>query len=286
MWLPICALTMPMDAVFKALADSSRRQLLDRLNARSGQSLRELCDGLSMARQSVTKHLAVLEAAGVVTTSRRGREKLHFLNAAPINDIAERWMDRYDRARAEALADLKRGLEDRPMSETEFVYTTYIATTPERLWQALTDPAFTRRYWGAELYSDWQVGSPVLWKEGLDEEPRDLGQVVLEAEPQRRLSYTWHHPRPYHAEMLGWSAERLAEAQREPRSRATFDLEPADDAVKLTVTHDGFAPASPMLDAVRAGWPQLLANLKTLLETGDTMHAAPVRAAAGAEEPP
>jgi DNA-binding transcriptional ArsR family regulator len=90
---------MPMDAVFKALADPSRRQLLDRLNARSGQSLRELCNGLSMARQSVTKHLAVLEAAGVVTTSRRGREKLHFLNAAPINDIAERWMDRYDRAR-------------------------------------------------------------------------------------------------------------------------------------------------------------------------------------------
>ena len=171
------------------------------------------------------------------------------------------------------------------MSETEFVYTTYIATTPERLWQALTDPVFTRRYWGAELYSDWQVGSPVLWKEGLDEEPCDLGQIVLEAEPRRRLSYTWHHPRPYHAEMLGWSADRLAEAQREPRSRATFDLEPADDAVKLTVTHDGFASGSPMLDAVRAGWPQLLANLKTLLETGDTMHAAPVRAAAGAEEP-
>ena len=97
---------MPMDAVFKALADPSRRQLLDRLNARNGQSLRELCNGLSMARQSVTKHLAVLEAAGVVTTSRRGREKLHFLNAAPINDIAERWMDRYDRARAEAVADL------------------------------------------------------------------------------------------------------------------------------------------------------------------------------------
>src|ERR687897_1637774 len=110
MWLPICALTMPMDAVFKALADPSRRQLLDRLNARNGQSLRELCNGLSMARQSVTTHLAVLEAAGVLTTSRRGREKLHFLNAAPINDIAERWMDRYDRARAEALADLKRGL--------------------------------------------------------------------------------------------------------------------------------------------------------------------------------
>src|SRR5688572_24730649 len=99
MWLPICALTMPMDGVFKALADPSRRQLLDRLNARSGQSLRELCNGLSMARESVTKHLAVLEAAGVVTTSRRGQEKLHFPRRAAINDIAERWMDRYDRAR-------------------------------------------------------------------------------------------------------------------------------------------------------------------------------------------
>lgn len=263
-------MTMIMDAVFKALADPSRRQLLDRLNARNGQSLRELCEGLDMARQSVTKHLAVLEDAGVVTTSRRGREKLHFLNAAPINDIAERWIGQYDRERAGALADLKRALETTAMDRTEFVYTTYIATTLERLWQALTDPAFTRRYWGAELHSDWQVGSPVLWREGPDEEPRDLGQVVLEAEPYRRLSYSWHHPQVFHAEMLGWSGEQLAEAQREPRSRASFDLEPVGDSVKLTVTHDGFAPGSPMLEAIRCGWPAILANLKTLLETGDT----------------
>src|SRR5918995_3620491 len=137
-----------MDRVFKALADPSRRQLLDRLNERKGQTLGELGGGLEMARQSVTKHLAVLEAAGVVTATRRGREKLHFLNAAPINDIAERWMNRYDRERAVALADLKRALEDTAMEETRFVYTTYIRTTPERLWQALTEPAFTRR-WGA-----------------------------------------------------------------------------------------------------------------------------------------
>src|ERR671923_2632489 len=94
-----------MDAVFRALADPSRRRLLDSLNARSGQTLRELCAGLEMARQSVSKHLAVLEAAGVVTTLRRGREKLHYLNAAPINDIAERWINRYDRSRVEALTD-------------------------------------------------------------------------------------------------------------------------------------------------------------------------------------
>jgi len=272
---------MTMDAVFKALADPSRRRLLDRLNRRNGQSLRELCDGLDMARQSVSKHLAVLEAAGVVTTARRGRQKLHFLNAAPINDIGERWMNRYDRERAAALADLKRALEDTAMEQTQFVYATYIRTTPERLWQALTDPTFTRRYWGAGLHSDWQVGSPVLWQEGPDDEPRDRDVVVLEAVPYRRLSYTWPPPQQHHAELFGWSAERLAELQREPRSHVRFELEPVGDAVKLTVIHDGFAPGSALLEAVSGrteqtgGWPELLANLKTLLETGDTMQLTP-----------
>src|ERR671930_1688182 len=111
-----------MDEVFKALADASRRRLLDSLNARNGQSLRELCAGLDMARQSVSKHLAVLEAADLVTTRWRGREKLHYLNAAPINAIADRWIHQYDRQRAEALSDLKRALESAPMSGNAFVY--------------------------------------------------------------------------------------------------------------------------------------------------------------------
>src|SRR5689334_12906463 len=176
-----------MDEVFRALADPSRRRLLDDLNARNGQTLRELCAGLDMARQSVSKHLAVLEAADLVTTARRGREKQHFLNAAPINAIAERWIDRYDRGRARALGDLTRALEDTVPEPTApeapaFVYATYIATTPERLWAALTAPEFTRRYWGGtELHSDWAVGSPVLWQDP-GGEPRDLGQVVLAAD--------------------------------------------------------------------------------------------------------
>src|ERR1700759_210251 len=142
------------DDVFRALADPSRRRLLDSLNARNGQTLRELCAGLDMARQSVSKHLAVLEAANLVTTVRRGREKLHYLNAAPINEIAERWITRYEQDRVHALADLKRALEDTPMDKPSFVYTSYIQTTPERLWRALTDPAFTDRYWGITLSSD------------------------------------------------------------------------------------------------------------------------------------
>src|SRR5882724_11101462 len=150
-----------MDEVFKALADPSRRLLLDSLNERNGQTLRELCSGLDMARQSVSKHLAVLEAANLVTSVRRGREKLHYLNAAPINEITERWITRYEQDRINALADLKRALEDSLMDKPTFVYTTYIRTTPERLWQALTEPAFTDRYWNITFDTDWKPGSPM-----------------------------------------------------------------------------------------------------------------------------
>ena len=101
------------DAVFKALGDRSRRMLLDTLRERNGQTLTELCAGLAMARQSVSKHLAVLEGASLVMTVRRGREKLHYLNPAPINEIAERWISQYDQQRLSALADLKRALEGR-----------------------------------------------------------------------------------------------------------------------------------------------------------------------------
>ena len=105
------------DKVFKALADLSRRRLLDSLNAHDGQTLRELCAGLDMARQSVSKHLAVLESAHLVTTVRRGREKLHYLNTVPINALADRWMRQYDRERASALADLKTALEEKTMAD-------------------------------------------------------------------------------------------------------------------------------------------------------------------------
>src|SRR5213076_1453662 len=154
-----------MDEAFKALADPSRRLLLDTLNERNGQTLRELCSGLDMARQSVSKHLALLEAANLVTTVRRGREKLHYLNAAPINEIAERWITRYEQHRVHALADLKRALEDTAVERPSFVYTTYIKTTPQRLWQALTDPAFTGRYWNITFDTDWKAGSPMAWSQ-------------------------------------------------------------------------------------------------------------------------
>jgi DNA-binding transcriptional ArsR family regulator/uncharacterized protein YndB with AHSA1/START domain len=257
-----------MDAVFRALADPSRRRLLDSLNAHNGQTLRELGAGLDMARQSVSKHLLVLEAAGLVTTLRRGREKLHYLNAAPINDIAERWINRYDRSRVEALADLKRALEDTSMERPQFVYTTYIRTTPQRLWQALTEPAFTQRYWGMAFETDWKTGSTLIWHpEGLT--LTDPEQVVLEADPYRRLSYTWHTFTPAWAEAVGISEEVRAQIAAEPRSKVTFDLEEDGDLVRLTVVHDGFEPGSKVLEMVSDGWPRVVSGLKSLLETGD-----------------
>ncbi|GGO79577.1 ArsR/SmtB family transcription factor [Nonomuraea cavernae] len=262
-----------MDAVFKALADASRRELLDSLNRRNGQTLRELCAGLDMTRQAVTKHLSVLEAAGLVATARRGREKLHYLNSAPINEIAERWIDRYDRERARALADLKHALEGTAMSETTFVYVTYIKTTPDRLWEALTTPAFISRYFDdSGPRSEWTPGAPIAWKADTGREFRDWGQRVLEAEPGKRLSYTWHNYEQELADMFGWSDEKLAELRKEPISTVTFEIEPAGEGtVKLTVTHDGFAPGSEMLKGVSQGWPAILSNLKTLLESDQTL---------------
>ncbi|MGV0794919.1 ArsR/SmtB family transcription factor [Mycolicibacterium sp. XJ1819] len=255
-----------MDKVFKALADPSRRMLLDRLNSKNGQSLRELCAELSMARQSVSKHLAVLEDANLITTVRRGREKLHYLNAEPINAIADRWINQYDRARVQTLADLKTALETQPMSSTAFVYTTYIRTTPERLWQAITDPAFSTRYMGHAVVSDWKKGSTYVWTDQAGLEIAHSDQVILESDPYRRLAFTFHTFGP-ELTAVGLDEETIAKAAAERRSRVSFDIEPVeDDQVKLTVIHDEFPLESTVRKLISGGWPWKLANLKSGLE--------------------
>ena len=104
---------MSMDAVFKALADESRRQLLDRLHKKNGQSLGELCEGLDMSRQAVTKHLGILEAANLIAVQKQGREKLHFLNPVPINEIYMRWIGKFEQGRVQALHNLKQALQEK-----------------------------------------------------------------------------------------------------------------------------------------------------------------------------
>src|SRR5213079_1302863 len=130
---------MDMDKVFKALASPARRRLLDSLRVRSGQTLAQLCARHDMTRQAVTQHLERLEEANLVTTVRRGREKLHYLNPVPLHDMQERWIDKFERPRLRALSAVKRRAEEAMNDKPAFVYVTYIESTPQQVWQALTD---------------------------------------------------------------------------------------------------------------------------------------------------
>src|SRR6266567_2913780 len=176
-----------VDAVFKALADPTRRSLLDELYKHDGQTLSALERRLPMTRFGVMKHLRVLEEAGLVTTRRSGREKHHFLNPVPIRLVHDRWVSKYAEPWAAALSGLKRDLEEELM---EKVFEIYIKTTPERLWEAITDPELRQRYsFGLRVESDWSPGSryellgpdgTTVWGEGEN----------LEVEPPRRLVQT------------------------------------------------------------------------------------------------
>src|SRR5580693_7102407 len=174
-----------MDDVFRALADPTRRSLLDELFKQDGQTLSALERRLPMTRFGVMKHLRVLEEAGLVVTRRRGREKLHFLNAVPIRLVHDRWVSKYAEPWVATLSGLKHELEQ----TMEKVYEIYIRTTPERLWEAITDPKIRSKYnFGAEVHSDWTPGSRV---EMGAPKAGPLGEgVVLEVDPPRRLVHT------------------------------------------------------------------------------------------------
>ena len=239
-----------MDLVFKALADPTRRYLLDLLHEHTGQTLGELCERLDMTRQSATQHLAVLEAANLISTVRRGREKLHYLNPVPLHEMQERWIDKFERPRLRVISAVKKRAENDMSDRPTFVYTTYIESTPEKVWRALTDPELTAEYWGHRNESDWQVGSP--WRhvrtDGTGDD--DGGGEVLESNPPHRLVFSWGE------------------------SRVIFDLAQFHEIVKLTVTHEELADEQERA-AIGEGWPAVLANLKTLLETGRKMSQAP-----------
>jgi uncharacterized protein YndB with AHSA1/START domain/DNA-binding transcriptional ArsR family regulator len=254
-----------MDSIFKALADPTRRLLLDRLREKNGQSLRELCDRLDMARQSATQHLGILEQANLVTVVRRGRERLHYLNPAPIHEIEERWISGFDKPRLQAISAIKNQAEEYAMTNEAttvptYVYVTYIRASAEQVWRALTDADLTARYWGHANVSDWQPGSAWEHQRVDGSGVVDVVGHVLKAEPPTRLVITFDDvPDP--------------EAPREP-SVVTFLVEPHQDIVRLTVTHENLANVE-MLNGISNGWPAVLANLKSLLETGDVLPQAP-----------
>lgn len=248
-----------MELVFKALADPTRRLLLDRLRERNGQTLRELCEHLDMARQSATQHVDILVRAGLVTVVRRGRERLHYLNPAPIQEIEERWISGFDKPRLRALSAIKHQAEEYAMTSVPtYVYVTYIHATAEQVWRALTDADLTARYWGHANVSDWQPGSTWEHQRTDGSDIADVVGKVLTAEPPTRLVITF---------------EDSPNEERKP-SVVTFLVEPHQDIVRLTVTHENLANLD-MFNGISSGWPAVLSNLKSLLETGDALPQAP-----------
>ena len=240
-----------MDAVFKALADPTRRDLLDELFREDGQTLHALEARFAMTRYGVMKHLKLLEDAGLVVTRRRGREKLHFLNPVPIRLIHDRWVSKYAEPWAAGLSDLKTRLE----SPMEKIFEIYIKTTPERLWEAITDGEIRSKYqFGSVITSDWTPGSrfEMAAKGG---EPLGEGEN-LEVDPPRRLVQSMR---------ALWGEDVKAEGT----SRVTWEIEPVGDSCRLTITHDQLREGAN--DQLYGGWPMILSGLKTWLETGELL---------------
>ena len=238
-----------MDEVFKALADPTRRSLLDELFRRDGQTLSELAGRLTMTRFGVMKHLRLLEEARLITTKRRGREKLHYLNPVPIRLVHDRWVSKFAEPWAAGLSELKHDLE----TTMEKVFEIYIKTTPQRLWEAITDSDMRAKYsFGVHIESDWTEGSSY----------RGVGQPLgtitqgenLVVEPPTKLVQSFN---------AMWGDDVKAEGT----SRVTWEIEQVGDSCCLTVTHDQLRDsANPEL---YGGWPMILSGLKTLLETGE-----------------
>jgi uncharacterized protein YndB with AHSA1/START domain/biotin operon repressor len=242
-----------VDPVFKALADPTRRSLLDELFRRDGQTLSELAERFDMTRFGVMKHLRQLEEAGLVVTRRRGREKLHFLNPVPIRLVHDRWVSKYAEPWAATLSDLKRNLEEGTM---EKVFEIYIKTTPERLWEAITNPEMRKKYtFGMVVKSDWRPGS--RYEGGSPKAPGLLLEGEnLEVDPPRRLVQSFR---------ALWGED----VKKEGTSRVTWAIEPIGDSCRLTVTHDQLREGAN--DQLYGGWPMILSGLKTLLETGQLL---------------
>ena len=238
--------------MFRALADPTRRALLDELFARDGQTLVSLTARHDMTRIAVAKHLKILEDAGLIVSRRRGREKLHYLNPVPIRLVHDRWVSKYTEPWAAGLADLKHELED----QMEKVFEIYIRTTPERLWQAITDPVIRTKYqFGASIESDWTAGSPYRLSHPGAERPLMEGENLVVERPVRLVQTM--------RALWGPDAEQAG------TSRVTWEIEPVGDSCRLTVVHDQLPPDAPA--HVYGGWPMILSGLKTWLETGETL---------------
>jgi DNA-binding transcriptional ArsR family regulator/uncharacterized protein YndB with AHSA1/START domain len=243
-----------VDAVFKALSDPTRRQLLDTLRDRGGLTLTELEEGLGMTRFGVMKHLRVLEAANLVVTRRDGRFKYHYLNALPIQEVADRWMAPYGKPLARFALDIKNALQERHImaDKSDYVLQTYIRTTQDALWDALINPDKTALYYyNSRIKTDLKPGSPFQYFDA--EGGLMLDGEVVEVKPKTRLVTTFLAP---------W-------AENPKLTQVTFEIEPSGDLCKFTLTHHNYKDSNAGADA---GWKLIVDGLKTLLETGKPLN--------------
>lgn len=253
--------TADLDRVFKALADPTRRKLLDSLRQRNGQSLRALGAEVDMARQSLTQHIDLLVAADLVVVVREGRERRHYLNPAPIHEIQSRWVRDFDQPHLSMLHGIKKEAEKDSMTTNEtfpdHVYATYIHATAQQVWDALTDPLATSRYWhGMANTSDWAPGS--TWTHTKPDGTHDIWGRVLESEPPHRLAFTF---------------QPTAQPLDDPGSTVTYLIEEAEGVTRLTITHTGL-PDPDTLAGITRGWATVAASLKSYLETGSPLPEA------------
>jgi uncharacterized protein YndB with AHSA1/START domain/DNA-binding transcriptional ArsR family regulator len=250
------------DLVFRALADPTRRLLLDRLYDMGGQSLGELqSEVVGMTRFGVMKHLRTLEAAGLVVTRKVGRERFHYLNAVPVQLIHDRWVSKYTRPSVAALAGLKAALErtGSVQAPSKQVYQIFIRATPEQVWDAITTPEFSAQYfYGSRVQTTAKSGSPITHYSS-DGKSLWGDDVIVESDPPRRLVHTWRSL---------YDPELAAEAA----SRVTWELDAQPGGVtKLTVVHDELEESPKTAAHVAGGWMYILSGLKTVLETGTAL---------------
>lgn len=246
------------ELIFKALSDEHRRKLLDLLFERDGQTASELQTHLPMTRFGAAKHLQVLEDAGLISTKKVGREKLHYLNPVPIQLVYERWVSKYAQPWSQALTALKFALEEQPMSERPtHIFQVFIRTTPERLWQAITDGAMTAQYYfGSRVESRWENGAPYAYIQ--PDNATLLDGEILECDPPHRLVTTF---------IAKWRPDAVTL----PPSKVTYEITAMGNACKLTVIHEDLDNTHAMSAGIIEGWNLILSGLKTLIETGEPL---------------
>ncbi|MCF2904454.1 metalloregulator ArsR/SmtB family transcription factor [Octadecabacter sp. CECT 8868] len=246
-----------MENIFKALSDPTRRELLDALRRRDGQTLTELEASLSMSRFGVMKHLKLLEDANLIVTRKSGRFKHHYLNALPLQDVMDRWVAPFLQPQAKALSDLKTKLEkDTSMSKPDFMMQTFIRCTQDALWDALTQADDMARYHFAcnTVQGNATVGEETTFI--LPHGEAMLRQVTTALDPKSKIAMTF---------------EPLFMGPDAPPSHMVYLIEPQGDTCKLTIEHYDMAPGQ---EGFAEGWARLAASLKSFLETGEPLKAA------------